>query len=232
MSYKKYIAYYRVSTSKQEASGLGLEAQYASVRSHTHNGKLIAEHEEIESGKVKDRPALLRALKDCRIHNATLVIAKLDRLARSVSFISKLMEESVDFVAVDMPHANKLTVHILAAMAEHEREMISTRTKAALAAAKKRGVKLGGRRGNHNIGDYANKGASASSVIRSLSSYKKAMDRIDAIEDIKASGTISFNGIANALNQRGIPTVRSGKWSATQVSRILKLNKNYICAIR
>jgi DNA invertase Pin-like site-specific DNA recombinase len=102
----------------------------------------------IESGKRNDRPKLTEALRLCRLHGAVLIIAKLDRLARNVAFISNLMESGVEFTAVDFPQANRLTVHILAAVAEHEREMISQRTKAALAAAKARGTRLGGDRGN------------------------------------------------------------------------------------
>jgi DNA invertase Pin-like site-specific DNA recombinase len=138
----KYIAYYRVSTAKQGASGLGLEAQQEAVRGYLNGGrwKMIDEVTEIESGKRNDRPALARALSLCRIHKATLIIAKLDRLARNVNFISNLMESGVEFTAVDFPQANRLTVHILAAVAEHEAAMISARTKAALKAAKVRGV--------------------------------------------------------------------------------------------
>src|SRR4051794_33128778 len=136
----KYIAYYRVSTDRQGCSGLGLDAQRAAVASYLAGREpLLAEYTEIESGKKNDRPQLAVALGECHRRRARLVIAKLDRLARNVHFISGLMESGVDFVAVDMPEANRLTLHILAAVAEHEREMISRRTKEALAAAKARG---------------------------------------------------------------------------------------------
>src|SRR4051812_8938522 len=120
----KFIAYYRVSTDRQGKSGLGLEAQQEAVRSYLNGGnwQLVAELVEIESGKRSDRPKLQEALKLCRLHGATLIIAKLDRLARNVAFVSNLMESGVDFVAVDFPQANRLTVHILAAVAEHEAE--------------------------------------------------------------------------------------------------------------
>ena len=146
MAKGRFVAYYRVSTEKQGRSGLGLEAQQEAVRTHLNGGNwhLAAEVVEIESGKRNDRPKLAEALRLCRLHGATLIIAKLDRLARNVAFISNLMESGVEFTAVDFPQANRLTVHILAAVAEHEREMISKRTKDALAAAKARGVKLGG----------------------------------------------------------------------------------------
>lgn len=136
MSQRKFVAYYRVSTEKQGRSGLGLDAQQEAVRSHLKGsaGNLVAEVVEIESGKKNDRPRLAEALRLCRLHGAVLIIAKLDRLARNVAFISNLMESGVEFTAVDFPQANRLTVHILAAVAEHEREMISQRTKAALAS--------------------------------------------------------------------------------------------------
>src|SRR5262249_11444060 len=145
----KCIAYYRVSTKRQGRSGLGLEAQEAAVRDFLNGGnwRLVKEFTEIESGKRTDRPQLEKAFQACRVYGAKLIIAKLDRLARNVAFISNLMESGVEFEAVDFPQANRLTIHIMAAMAEHEAKMISERTKAALAAAKRRGVKLGGDRG-------------------------------------------------------------------------------------
>jgi DNA invertase Pin-like site-specific DNA recombinase len=138
-----FVSYYRVSTDRQGASGLGLEAHRCAVMTYiAGRGKLAAEFTEIESGRWNDRPELHDALAACQRLRAVLVIAKLDRLARSVSFIANLMDSGVEFVAVDMPQASRLTLHILAAVAEHEREMISARTKAALAAAKVRGVRL------------------------------------------------------------------------------------------
>ena len=140
-----FVAYYRVSTERQGQSGLGLDAQKAAVAAYMRGkGELEGEFVEVESGRKDDRPQLAAALALCRRKpGRVLVIAKLDRLARSVAFISNLMESGVAFLAVDMPYANKLTLHVLAAVAEHEREMISQRTKAALAAAKARGTRLG-----------------------------------------------------------------------------------------
>src|ERR1700740_755287 len=140
-----FVAYFRVSTDAQGRSGLGLEAQREAVGRHVGaaGGRIVAEFEEIESGKKNDRPKIAAAISTSRLKRATLVIAKLDRLARNVAFVSNLMEGGVDFVACDNPYATRLTIHILAAVAEHERELISQRTKAALAAAKARGVKLG-----------------------------------------------------------------------------------------
>ena len=139
------VAYYRVSTEKQGRSGLGLDAQRSAVARHIaqRGGCLASEFVEVESGRKKDRPQLAAALAAARAHRAVLVIAKLDRLARNVHFVSGLMESGVEFVAADMPTVNRLTVHILAAVAEEEARMISARTKAALAAAKARGVRLG-----------------------------------------------------------------------------------------
>ena len=141
----KFVAYFRVSTDRQGKSGLGLEAQREAVLAYLDGGswQLVGEFTEVESGKRSDRPQLAAALVACKKHKAKLVIAKLDRLSRNLAFIATLMDSGVEFVAVDNPHANKLTVHILAAVAQHEREMIAQRTKDALAAAKARGVKLG-----------------------------------------------------------------------------------------
>jgi DNA invertase Pin-like site-specific DNA recombinase len=142
----RFVSYLRVSTARQGASGLGLEAQRSAVAGYPQgeDWTLVREVVEIENGKRNDRPALAEALRLCRRQRATLVIAKLDRLARNVVFIATLMEEKVPFVAVDMPSANDLTVHILAAVAQDEAKRISDRTKAALTAAKVRGTKLAG----------------------------------------------------------------------------------------
>jgi DNA invertase Pin-like site-specific DNA recombinase len=214
----KIVAYYRVSTARQGASGLGLEAQREAVQSHFKGGdwNLIAEAVEVESGKRNDRPRLAEALRLCRLHNATLAIAKLDRLARNVAFISNLMEAGVDFIAVDFPQANRLTVHILAAVAEHEREMISQRTKAALKQSKKQ---LGGDRGN--FGTVRHQGQAASATVRSGKAAKRAADLFPLIADLQRSG-MSLHQIGAELTKRDIETPRrAGAWSATQVSRVL-----------
>jgi DNA invertase Pin-like site-specific DNA recombinase len=216
----KFIAYYRVSTQRQGRSGLGLEAQQTAVRDYLNGGdwRLVAEVTEVESGKRKDRPKLAEALKLCRLHGATLIIAKLDRLARNVAFISNLMESGVDFHAVDFPQANRLTVHILAAVAEHEAKMISERTKAALAAAKRRGVKLGGYRGTTMT--KAMRKAAAEAVAKRVEA--RAADLTPTITEIQAAGATTLRAIAAALNERGIPTARGGQWSAVQVARVLE----------
>jgi DNA invertase Pin-like site-specific DNA recombinase len=214
---KHFIAYYRVSTDKQGKSGLGLDAQREAVRAFlAGNGwPPLLEFTEVESGKRNDRPELAAALAACRKHGATLVIAKLDRLARNVAFVSNLMESGVEFVAADFPTANRLTVHILAAVAEHEREMISTRTKAALAAAKARGKKLGGYRGvsvDQAMGTQAN-----ATKAREWAQGELGQE----IAKMKASGS-SLWEIAHSLNNIGVRTRRGGDWQAVTVKRVLE----------
>lgn len=218
---QRFVAYYRVSTKRQGDSGLGLEAQREAVRSFVAGRAVVAEFEEIESGKKADRPALEAALRACRLHGATLVIAKLDRLSRSVTFISKLMDEGVQFVACDLPHANALTVGIMASVAQFEREMISTRTRQALAAAKARGVVLGGRRGDHRIEDHGAEGRARSAMVRASMADATAEDVGAVVDGLLASGPMSYRGVAVALNDRGVRAPRGGEWSAGQVRRVL-----------
>jgi DNA invertase Pin-like site-specific DNA recombinase len=218
----KFIAYYRVSTQKQGNSGLGLEAQRKAVTDYLNGGRwtLVAELTEVETGKRNDRPQLTRALALCRVHRATLIIAKLDRLARNVAFISNLMEAGVDFVCCDLPTANKLTIHVLAAVAEAEAEMISVRTKAALAAAKARGVVLGNP--SHFTDKVAARGRELGRKVLQQQAAKRRTDVLPIIEDIKASGITTIRDIADELNARRIPAPRGGCWSHTQVFRLLR----------
>lgn len=218
----KFVAYYRVSTKKQGHSGLGLEAQREAVGNYLqrNSGKLAAEFTEVESGKLRNRPMLEAALLECRLTGATLLVAKLDRLARNVLFTSTLMKSEVAFIAVDFPEANNLTIHILAAVAEHEAEAISLRTKDALAAAKRRGVKLGGDRGK-NIGHLALKGAAASAIARAAKAAAKRPDFLVKIRTVQAAGATSLREIAAALNAGGYLTMRKGQWSPMQVKRVL-----------
>jgi DNA invertase Pin-like site-specific DNA recombinase len=202
----KFVAYFRVSTDRQGKSGLGLEAQREAVLTYLDGGnwQLVGEFTEVESGKRSDRPQLAAALAACRRHKAKLVIAKLDRLSRNLAFIATMMERKVDFVAVDNPAATKFTLHILAAVAEHERDAISARTKAALAAAKARGVKLG----NYQRIAEAKQRATAARD-----------ETLRAIVTPLAGQTM--RAIAKALNDRGIRTARGGRWQAPQVMRLL-----------
>lgn len=222
----KWVAYYRVSTDKQGKSGLGLEAQRAAVTTYLNGGdwKLVKEFTEVESGKRSDRPQLQAALNACRLFGAKLVIAKLDRLSRDAHFLLGLQKAGVDFVAADMPDANRMTIGLLAVVAEHEREMISARTKAALQAAKARGVKLGGRRK-----DARGKPVTLTLVAMAKGretiterADAKAADIAPAIRELQAAGVASLTGIAAGLNDQGIPTPRGGRWQAVQVQRVLE----------
>lgn len=218
----RFVAYYRVSTAQQGSSGLGLEAQRAAVTRHMalSGGELVGEFQEIESGKRNDRPEIAAALAACRVQRATLIIAKLDRLARNVAFISNLMESGAEFIAADMPMANRLTVHVLAAVAEHEREMISQRTKAALAAAKARGVKLG----NPHLVAGDRSSALVASLARQRTARAKARDVMPYIEAARSkAGCRTLASIAEALTARGIKTPGGCLvWNAEQVRRVIK----------
>lgn len=221
MAEGKFVAYYRVSTAKQGTSGLGLEAQKAAVLSYLNGGgwTLVDEFIEVESGKKAKRPQLTRALDLCRLTGATLVIAKMDRLSRNMAFTANLMDSGVDFVACDNPHATRFTIHILAAVAEHEGKQISKRTKDALAAAKirrqEKGLrKLGGYRGGPapdgrlgTAGKRAKADAFAARVVPTLT-------------DMQVRG-LSLNRMALELTFRGIRTAQDGIWTATAVRRVL-----------
>ena len=220
MPKSRFVSYLRVSTARQGASGLGLEAQRAAVAAHLDGGDwtLLREIVEVESGKRNDRPALAEALRLCRQQKATLVIAKLDRLARNVHFISGLMESGVEFVAVDMPSANRFVVHILAAVAEQEAEAISKRTKAALAAAKERGTVLGGRRVS---GERFREIGAAARQTFSARAAKGRAQVLPMIAEIRGQGISTLRAIAAELNERAIDAPRGGQWSAVQVQRLL-----------
>lgn len=207
----KFIAYYRVSTTGQAESGLGEEAQKMAVQAHlaaSPGAELVAEFREIESGKKKNRPELAEAVKLCKRHRATLIIAKLDRLARNVHFVSGLMESGVDFVACDNPHANRLMVHILAAFAEHERELISQRTKDGLAAAKARGVMLG-----------VNSAALKAKHCQAADQH--AMAIVNNLRAIPEGDRSTIASLTREMNNRCIPTMKGGAWHRQSVYRLL-----------
>jgi DNA invertase Pin-like site-specific DNA recombinase len=187
------------------------------VKDYLNGGEwlLVEEFTEIESGGRSDRPKLGEAIRAAKRHKAVLVIAKLDRLARNVAFIANLMESGVEFVAVDMPMANKLTIHILAAVAEHERELISQRTKAALRAAKARGARLGN---STNIGTAQRN----SRRVRAEAADRFAMNALPVIRQVQSAGVRSLHGIAASLNARGVPTARGGEWRPSQVKRVIE----------
>jgi DNA invertase Pin-like site-specific DNA recombinase len=212
----KWIAYYRVSTDRQGDSGLGLDAQRKLVSDYLNGGNwtLAAEFTEVESGKRSDRPQLAAALTMCKRLRAKLVVAKLDRLSRNVGFISALMDSGVEFVAADMPHANKMTLQVMAVFAEYERDQISERTRRALAQAKERGTKLGGpkRLEASALGAAANRS----------NAERFAANTLPIIREIQASGVTTLRGVARALNARGVPSARGVPWSPVAVINILK----------
>lgn len=210
MSQCEYVAYYRVSTTRQGRSGLGLDAQRTAVRAFLKGAKndLLGEFTEVESGRRKNRPQLLAALAACRKHKATLLIAKLDRLARNVAFVANLMESKVTFRAVDMPDANELTIHIMAAMAQHEAKAVSDRTRAALAAAQARGRKLG----KHGKVLAKKNRMEASSFARRLAPIVRKLRKEH----------LTLQALAGALNGAGVKTSREGKWHPTSVKRLLE----------
>jgi DNA invertase Pin-like site-specific DNA recombinase len=213
-----YVAYLRVSTQKQGQSGLGLEAQRTAVEAFArqHGGLIQTTFVEVESGKRSDRPELQKALQTARRAKATLLIAKLDRLARNVAFIANLMDAGVDFAACDQPFASRLTLHILSAVAEDEARRTSERTKAALAAAKARGVRLGS--------PIARKTVAKARAARSHYAAEANTGTRRVIDDIQAAGIHSLAGIARALEARGIKTPAGRTtWQAVQVSRLISL---------
>jgi len=216
MATGRFVAYYRVSTKAQGGSGLGLEAQRGAVLAYLNGDdwSLLAEFTEVESGKHNDRAQLRAALARCKLTGATLVIAKLDRLSRNVAFLANLMDSGVEFVACDNPTATRFTLHILAAVAEQETAMISARTKAALAAAKPRGTRLGGFRGTVNC-DHAK--ATAGRVAQA-DAYAARVAPI--AKGLRAKG-LSLRQIATELTATHVATANGGAWSAEAVSRLL-----------
>ncbi len=223
---KTVVAYLRVSTKGQGESGLGLEAQQAAIESFAqqNRGTVARSYLEVESGRKSDRPQLAAAIAHAKRSRATLVVAKLDRLGRNVAFLSALMEAKVDFVACDNPAANKLTLHILAAVAEAEAEAISARTKAALAAYKARGGKLGAARPEcrNNLPQEARKrGAKAAGEAVTANANAAYVDLAPLFQDFQSRG-LSQHAIAAELNQQGHTTRRGKPWSQVQVGRVLQ----------
>jgi DNA invertase Pin-like site-specific DNA recombinase len=218
----KLISYVRVSTQRQGASGLGLEAQRTAVANYAQlsGHDIICEIQEIESGRKCDREQLTRALALCRLHRATLIVAKLDRLARDVEFLARLMNTGVEFVACDNPHANRLTLHILAAVAEDEARRISERTRVALAAAKARGVALGGCRSHSFSAQERSCGSARGGAVRAAQARERALALKPVLDELRAKGCQTLQALADALNERRIPTERGGRWHAASVSNL------------
>ena len=228
----KVVAYYRVSTAVQGLSGLGLDAQRASVAAFAkaRGADILAEYTEIESGKRSDRPQLIAALHYAKVTGATLVIAKLDRLSRSVAFLANLQDSGARFVAVDQPEANEVVVHIMAAMAQAERKAIATRTREALQAAKARGVRKdgepfkAGRLGNPNGAAAlrrAGKGNGAAVTTVKASADSHAANLAPVIAALRAEGLTTLATLAGALNARHMQTPRGGQWHPSSVRNLL-----------
>lgn len=225
----KVVSYIRVSTRRQGKSGLGLEAQQAAVADHVarNAGTIVAEYREVETGKSKTRPQLLKAIAHAKRSRATLVVAKLDRLARNVAFTSALMESGVDFVACDNPHANRFTIHILAAVAEHEAEAISLRTKAALQAAKRRGTLLGSARPGHWDGRESQRLAGLKKARQQAAkAHREAFqdsyaDLFPVVRELREEGR-SLQQIADELTRQGHTTRHGRTWNRVQVLRVLR----------
>jgi len=219
---KRFVTYYRVSTTRQGESGLGLESQRAAVSEYvarSGGGQVLADFTDIESGAKDDRPELLKALRKCRLTGATLLIAKLDRLSRNRRFLMELDDSKLNFVAVDMPEANSLTVGILACMADYERQLISERTKAGLRAAKARGKVLG----NPNLQAIRNSDTSAAKAawIATTTARKGEVKEV-CLELIAEHGNLNTRQLADHLNGAGYKTVTGKAWGVSQVWRIMK----------
>jgi DNA invertase Pin-like site-specific DNA recombinase len=229
-----FVSYLRVSTARQGQSGLGLEAQRKAVEDYLNGGKwqLVREFVEVESGKNNDRAELAKAMSLCRLRNAVLVIAKIDRLSRDAHFLLGLQKAGIRFIAADMPEANEMVVGIMAVVAQAERKMISARTKAALAAAKANGKKLGGQRYRKNadgtkgepVPPISTDAIAAGRAARIAKAQARAIDVAPIIADLKTEGAVSLRQIAAGLNERGIPAARGGEWSAVQVQRVARAN--------
>jgi DNA invertase Pin-like site-specific DNA recombinase len=225
----EFIPYYRVSTKQQGASGLGLEGQRAAVEAYARQmgATIKASYTEVESGKKSDRPELARALAHARRAKATLVVAKLDRLARNVAFLSALMDSKVEFKACDNPEASRLTLHILSAVAEAEAKAISDRTKTALAAYKARGGHLGSARPGHWEGREEKrlqalvKARNASGKANTRLAEEAYADLMPSVRTMKAEG-LSLRDMADKLNAEGHTTRRGKPWNPVQVARVLE----------
>lgn len=217
-----YVAYYRVSTNKQGVSGLGLESQKQSVESYLKQseGSLIASFTDIKSGKRNDRKELMNALKRCRLTGATLLIAKLDRLGRNAKFLLELQESDVDFIALDMPEANKFTIGIMACLAEYESQLISDRVKASYEARRARGqVK---RFGNPNLAKYRNTDITKANQVRIEKAEKRKAEIREVLNDIRREyGDLSLRALAEKLNKAGYKTTNGNQWSHVGVMRVL-----------
>ncbi len=222
----RFITYYRVSTAKQGKSGLGIEAQRETVSRYLNGGRweVLGEYVEIESGKNDARPELAKAIRDCKLKGARLLVAKLDRLSRDLHFITGLQKAGVPFTIAEMPDATELTIHVYATMAQHERKLISQRTKAALQAAKANGtIKGQGFFGNPCLKRGERIPGSGAPANANTARTKKADTfALEIAEVLRESSGGSLREIAEVLNNAGYRTRKGGEWHATSVARILK----------
>jgi DNA invertase Pin-like site-specific DNA recombinase len=216
---RHFVTYIRVSTQRQGRSGLGLDAQRAAVQAYLegNHGLELASFTEVESGKVNERPQLAAALRRCRQTRATLLVAKLDRLSRNAAFLLNLRDSGVRFVAADLPDMNETVVGILAVIAQHERQAISDRTRAALAAAKRRGVRLG----NPHLSAGTKATAKVATHAAQMVAKSRAEELRQDVMEARAQGCTSLRQLADYLNGLGVQTPRGGTWAAASVSRLL-----------
>lgn len=218
----KYVTYLRVSTVRQGRSGLGLEAQRAAVRAYldAHAGSELATFTEVESGKTDKRPKLQAAIERCRQTRATLLIAKLDRLSRNAAFLLNLRDSGVFFQALDIPDANTLTLGVMALLAQQERELISTRTKAALQARRARGLPLGARR---DLSAWQFSAAKKGAKANRLRAEARALELKGAIADARDDGKVTLRAIAEHLRSKEVQLPRGGyNWTPAAVARVVR----------
>lgn len=226
-----FVSYLRVSTQKQGQSGFGLDAQRKAVEEYLNGGnwKLIDEIVEIESGKNSKRPKLTEAIELCKAASATLIVAKIDRLTRNAAFLLSLRDSGINFIAADIPEANRLTIGIMALFAEQERDFISIRTKEALAAAKARGVQLGPYRNGVHVGHVGTaETARNASKARATLFRDRALEKLPLLKRIDPNNSMSLRQVAKKLNEMKVPTVSGkGSWAASSVKRLKAINPHF-----
>ena len=222
MEETKYVAYLRVSTQKQGYSGLGLEAQREIIHNYLHDTIPISEYVEVESGRKSDRPKLKEALSQCRKEGATLIVAKLDRLARSVSFLSSLLESDVEIVFCDFPHANKMVLHIISAISQYEAELTAARTKAALQAKKARGFKLGNP--EHLLDKHEEAIQNSIKTCKAKADSNPKNKRAIALLRTLVKEEHTYQEMAEILNREGFVSSHGCSFTKSTVYKLIKRN--------
>ena len=218
----KYVAYLRVSTQKQGYSGLGLEAQREIIHNYLHDTIPISEYVEVESGRKSDRPKLKEALSQCRKEGATLIVAKLDRLARSVSFLSSLLESDVEIVFCDFPQANKMVLHIISAISQYEAELTAARTKAALQAKKARGFRLGNP--EHLLDKHEEAIQNSIKTCKAKSDNNPNNKRAIALLRTLVKEEHTYQEMAEILNREGFVSSHGCSFTKSTVYKLIKRN--------